>query len=64
MAQRNPDFATLSMEAAKKMIGHFERCEYTVRGCSICQSLVLDFRTKRDAALKAIRKESKGGKRG
>jgi uncharacterized protein YihD (DUF1040 family) len=67
MPSRNPDFATLSeaaYEAADILIEHLDmRNCHNPDKCLIAEGRRKDYRTKRDAALKALR-GAKGGARG
>lgn len=56
--QHNPDFATLSeaaYEAADRLVDHLAFCSNPA-GCVSQKDLAKDYRTKRDDALKALRK--------
>lgn len=65
VGSRNPDFAALaeaSYEAADKLIRHVDtcgECAFAMETCKVAGKISKDYHTKRDAALKAIRKAGK-----
>jgi len=58
MPAHNPDLATLAseaLEAAERMATHLEVCA-NPQGCSALKEFHDDFHTKKDRALKAMRR--------